>query len=322
MTGRRFGRYGLYWRLVWRLGRRLPRLLLLAGTAVLASFLASHALPGDPISLMVDGRTADPDLIRRMREDAGLDQPLAVQFLSYALDLLRGDLGQSLRYGGVPVTALLGDALPVTLGLLAGAAALALPFGLTLGLAAADLRRAWPGTALTIGSVLALSVPPLALATWLMLVGSGTAPWAVAALALPAAAMIARLTRTQVMEVLGRDFIRTAQAKGLGRVAVLLRHALPNALVPLAAAVGSVAGTVLTTTAAVETVFALPGIGRLTVQAVLARDHTVAGAAVLVFVLLQVAISLTAELLIGLADPRLRDDGVHGAGAHGDGEPP
>ncbi len=291
---------------------RLPGLLLLAGAAVVASFLASRALPGDPVMLMVDGRAADPEMIRRLRESMGLDQPLAVQFLSYVLALLRGDLGHSLRYGGVPVTQLLGDALPVTLGLLAGAAALALPFGLALGLAAADDRRAWPGTALTIGSVLALSVPPLALATWLMLAGSGTAPWAVAALALPAAALIARLTRTQVMDVLGRDFIRTAQAKGLGRAAVLLRHALPNALVPLTAAIGSVAGTILTTTAAVETVFALPGIGRLTVQAVLARDHPVAAAAVLVFVLAQVAISLTAELLIGLADPRLR----------GDGEPP
>ncbi|WP_114859899.1 ABC transporter permease [Azospirillum brasilense] len=313
MTGRRPGRRGLSWRLPWRLTgrltRRLPGLVLLAGAAVLASFLASHALPGDPVMLMVEGRAADPAMIRRLREDAGLDQPLAVQFLSYALDLMRGDLGQSLRYGGVPVTALLGDALPMTLRLMAGAAALALPLGIALGLAAADLRRAWPGTALTIGSVLALSVPPLALATWLMLAGSGTAPWAMAALALPAAAMIARLTRTQVMEVLGHDFIRTARAKGLGRIAVLLRHALPNALVPLAAAVGSLAGTILTTTAAVETVFALPGIGRLTVQAVLARDHTVAGAAVLVFVLLQVAISLTVELLIGLADPRLRDDG-------------
>lgn len=304
MTKCRPDRRGLFWRLT----RRLPGLLLLAGAAVLASFLASHALPGDPVMLMVDGRAADPEMIRRLREGAGLDQPLGVQFLSYALALLQGDLGLSLRYGGVPVTALLSGALPVTLGLMTGAAALALPVGLALGLAAADDRRAWPGTALTIGSVLALSVPPLALATWLMLAGSGTAPWAVAALALPAAAMIARLARTQLTEVLGHDFIRTARAKGLGRVAVLLRHALPNALVPLAAAVGSVAGTILTTTAAVETVFALPGLGRLAVQAVLARDHTVAGAAVLVFVLMQVAISLTAELLIGLADPRLRGD--------------
>lgn len=276
---------------------------------MLASFLASHALPGDPVMLMVDGQAADPDMVRRLRESAGLDQPLAAQFLSYVLALLQGDLGQSLRYGGVPVTALLGQALPVTLGLMLGAAALALPFGLALGLAAADVRRAWPGTALTIGSVLALSVPPMALATWLMLAGSGTAPWAVAALALPAAAMIARLTRTQVIDVLERDFIRTAQAKGLGRAAVLVRHALPNALVPLAVAVGSVAGTILTTTAAVETVFALPGIGRLTVQAVLARDHPVIGAAVLVFVLMQVAVSLAVELLIGVADPRLRAGG-------------
>ncbi|MBK3776958.1 ABC transporter permease subunit [Azospirillum brasilense] len=310
MTGRRLDRCGSSRRLAWRLARRLPALLLLTGAAVLVSFLASHALPGDPVMLMVDGRAADPEMIRRLREDAGLDQPLAVQFLSYALAVLRGDLGQSLRYGGVPVTALLTEALPVTLGLMAGAAALALPLGLTLGLAAADVRRAWPDTALTIGSVLALSTPPLALATWLMLAGSGTPPWAMAALALPAAAMIARLTRTQVMEVLGRDFIRTARAKGLGRVALLLRHALPNALVPLAAAAGSVAGTILTATAAVESVFALPGVGRLTVQAVLARDHTVAGAAVLVFVLMQIAISLTAELLIGLADPRLHDDGL------------
>ena len=308
VTGRLPSRRRLPWRhLFWRLVRRLPGLLLLCGAAVLASFMASRALPGDPVLLMVDGQSADPEMVRRLREDAGLDRPLTAQLLSYALSLLRGDLGQSLRYGGVPVTELLGEALPVTLGLLAGAAALALPAGLALGLAAAGGRRSWPGTALTIGSVLALSVPPLALATWLMLAGSGTAPWAVAALALPATAMVARLTQTQVTDVLGRDFIRTAQAKGLGRAAVLMRHALPNVLVPLTAAIGSVTGTILTTTAAVEAVFALPGIGRLTVQAVLARDHPVAGAAVLVFVLMQVAVSLTAELLIGLADPRLRD---------------
>ncbi|AWK85705.1 ABC transporter permease [Azospirillum thermophilum] len=302
MTGRVLGRA-----LRQRLARRLPGLLLLTGAAVLASFLASRALPGDPVLLMVEGRAADAEMVRQLRAGAGLDRPLAAQFGSYLLALLRGDLGHSLRYGGVPVTTLLGEALPMTLGLLAGAAALALPLGLTAGLAAAAGGRSWPATLLTIGAVLALSIPPLALGTWLMLAGPGGVLPAVVTLALPAAAVIARLTQAQVTEILGRDFIRTARAKGLGRAAILLRHALPNALVPLAAAAGSVIGAVLTATAAVESVFALPGVGRLTVQAVLARDHPLAGAAVLVFVLAQVALSLMVELLIGLADPRLRD---------------
>lgn len=308
MTGRAPGpAFGpAFGALARRLARRLPGLLLLAGAAVLASFLASRALPGDPILLMVEGRAVDPEMVRQLRAGAGLDRPLAAQFTAYIVALLHGDLGHSLRYGGVPVTTLLAEALPVTLGLLAGAAALALPLGLAAGLAAADARRAWPGGLLTIGSVLALSTPPLALATWLMLAVPGGTALAVVALALPAAAVIARLTRAQVAEVLGRDFIRTARAKGLRRAAVLLRHALPNALVPLAVAAGSVVGALFTATAAVESVFALPGMGRLTVQAVLARDHPLAGAAVLVFVLAQVGLSLMVELLIGLADPRLR----------------
>ncbi|KAA0577918.1 ABC transporter permease [Azospirillum sp. B21] len=294
-------------RLPWRwLAGRLPGLLALAGAAVLASFLASHVLPGDPVLLMVDGQAADPELVRRLREGAGLDLPLVRQFAAYLLALLHGDLGQSLRYGGVPVATLLGEALPVTFGLLAGSAALAVPLGLAAGLAAADGRRAWTVPLLAIGSALALSIPPLVLATWLMLAVSGSAPVAVVALALPAAAVVARLTQVQVREVLARDFIRTAEAKGLGRGVVLLRHALPNALVPLTAAAGSVVGTLLTATAAVESVFALPGIGRLAVQAVLARDHALAGAAVLVFVLAQIAVSLMVELAIGLMDPRLQ----------------
>lgn len=281
-------------------------MLTLAGAAVLASFLASHALPGDPVLLMVEGQAADPELVRRLREGAGLELPLVRQFASYLVALLHGDLGHSLRYGGVPVATLLGETLPVTLGLLAGAAALAVPLGLAAGLAAADGRRTWTVPLLTVGSALALSTPPLVLATWLMLAVSGRAPVAVVALALPAAAVIARLTQVQVREVLARDFIRTAEAKGLRRAAVLLRHALPNALVPLTAAAGSVVGTILTATAAVESVFALPGIGRLAVQAVLARDHALAGAAVLVFVLAQIAVSLVVELAIGMIDPRLR----------------
>lgn len=285
---------------------RLPGMLTLAGAAVLASFLASHALPGDPVLLMVEGQAADPELVRRLREGAGLDLPLVRRFASYLVALLHGDLGHSLRYGGLPVATLLGGALPATLGLLAGAAVLAVPLGLAAGLAAADGRRAWTVPLLTIGSALSLSTPPLVLATWLMLAVSGSAPLAVAAVALPAAAVIARLTQVQVREVLARDFIRTAEAKGLGRAAVLLRHALPNALVPLTAAAGSVVGTILTATAAVESVFALPGIGRLAVQAVLARDHALAGAAVLVFVLAQIAVSLVVELAIGMIDPRLR----------------
>ncbi len=295
----------------------LPMLVL----AILIAFTLTRLIPGDPVTMMMDGRNADPEFLRRLRDAGSIDQPFWRQFADYMADLVHGNLGRSWRYGGMPVATLIGDALPITLLLVSATVVVAVPVGIAAGLASAHRSGTWLDGLITAGSVLALAMPPVVLATWLMMVVStfwdpsgigefaGIADFVAPVLALAVApiGLIARVTRTQILEVLGQDYVRCARAKGLSEPAVLLRHALPNSLVAVSVVVGTMVGTVLTSTAVVETVFNLPGLGQLAILSVLARDYPLAGAIILTFVLAQVGISLAIDLFIITIDPRSRD---------------
>lgn len=301
-------------------GRRLIDGALVLGLAALCAFALTRLMPGDPVSMMMDGGGGDPEMIQRVRHAAGLDRPLWRQFADFSAGLLRGDLGLSWRYGGTPVATLIGEAAPTTLPLALAALLVAVPAGVGAGLVSARWRGRWPDGAVTVGSVLALSMSPVVLATWLMLVATairgvpsvggfaGAVEWVapVVALAIAPAGALARVTRAQVLDVLGQDYVRCARAKGLSQGAVLIRHALPNALVAITTVIGTAAGAILTSTAVVETVFNLPGLGQLAVFSVLARDYPLAGGVILAFVLAQVTISLAVDLVIAAIDPRGR----------------
>ncbi len=298
--------------------------MLALGLAVVFAFVVTRLIPGDPVALLVDGQGGDPEFARRLRLASGVDLPVWRQFLDYVWGLLHGDLGLSLRYGGTPVTTLIGEAAPVTLVLVVSALGVAIPVGIAAGVVSAYRYGTWWDGLLTVGSVLALSLPPVVLATWVML--TAVAVWGVSSvggdgglaalaapvlvLAIPPVGLIARVTRTQILDVLGQDYVRCARAKGLAELAVLIRHALPNAMVAVWAVVGMLGGAVLTSTAVVETVFDLPGLGRLAIFAVLARDYPLTGAVILIFVGLQALFSVLVDVLIVAIDPRSRHPGI------------
>ncbi|HUS23707.1 MAG TPA: ABC transporter permease [Candidatus Binatia bacterium] len=296
-----------------RLLLAVPTLLVLA---TLGFFLV-HAAPGGPFDR---ARLASPAVEQALAAAYHLDQPLPVQYLHWLGGVVRGDLGPSFRYDGVRVGELIAAGLPVSAGLGAAALLLAVPLGVGLGLFAALHRGAPAERAAGALTLLALSVPNFVLAPLLVLlfaVGAGWLPaggwdgWRsgvlpVLALALPIAAMAARLMRASTADVLEQPFIRTARAKGLPASAVLLRHALRPALLPVVAWLGPAAAGVLTGSVVVEQAFALPGIGRYFVQGALDRDYTLVLGVVLVYGALIVLCNLAADVLHAALDPRLR----------------
>ncbi|HEV8614785.1 MAG TPA: ABC transporter permease [Methylomirabilota bacterium] len=320
---------------MWRhvLGRLLQVPPLVLAIAVVL-FTIIHLAPGDPVQALVGDFPAPDEYVRRVREEFGLDRPLIVQFGLYVGALARGDLGFSFVYRK-PVATLIAER--------AGATALltltALVFASTLGVALGVLAARRPFSALdslvSAGSVVGFSVPVFWLGQLLILVFAVVLGWLPAQgmesvrerhegwaragdvalhLLLPAFAlslrflgMTARLARSSMLEVLGRDYIRSAQAKGAGEVRVLVRHALPNAVLPVITLVGYNLGFVLAGSALVETVFGWPGMGRLLYDSVFARDSPVLlGIMVTVSVTVVVANLLT-DLLYVYVDPRIRE---------------
>jgi len=302
--------------------RRLVGLTPVLGAAVVVTFLAIRALPGDPVGVMLSDHSADVAMATRLRAEYGLDRPLPEQFLRYVWDIFTGNFGLSFRYVHRPVWEVLRDSLLISPMLALGALALALPVGVLLGVQAALHRNTMRDTVIIVSLVAGLSIPNFGIATFLVYLfsvkmnllpvagwgQSGQAILPIVVLALPSAAYIARLTRTFMLEVLQQDFIRTARAKGLAERLVVYRHALGNTLVPLSTSAGIMFGGLLSNTVVVETIFNIPGLGRLAIDSIFARDYPVAMAVVILFVLFYALINLAVDLFYALIDPRVRQE--------------
>jgi ABC-type dipeptide/oligopeptide/nickel transport system permease component len=288
---------------------------------VFVVMLTIDLLPGDAVTLML-GEHATKDAVARLREHLGLDKPFLVRYLDYVGQLVHGDLGRSIQQNR-PVAAELGDAWPATLQLTVAALLLAAALGIAAGAASAVWPNSLFDAVARLGSLFGLSMPifwtGLVLIVvfslwlnWLPVGGAGSLTHLVlpaVTLALPSVAMIARLTRSAVLDVLREDYVRTARAKGLRELWVLGRHALRNALIPIITLVGLQSGQLMGGAVLTETVFSWPGLGRLMVKAIFARDYVLLQGAVLLFALAFVIINLLVDLSYGLLDPRVGRQG-------------
>jgi peptide/nickel transport system permease protein len=304
--------------------RRLVSLIVTVWLATIVVFTVLQLVPGDPALLML-GVNAQPDTLAALRSQMGLDQPILTRYLDWAGGLARGDLGVSLTYAR-PVAELVAERLTVTLPLALLSLAISTVLALPLGLYAAA-RRGRGGDWAVLGfAQLGVSMPSFWIAILLILLFSLTLHWFPAggfpgwgggigpalhalvlpalALAVPEAAILARVTRTAVLDTLGEDHVRTARAKGVGRTAVLLRHALPNALIPVATVLGLQISFLVAGAVVVENVFTLPGLGRLLYQAIGQRDLIVVQGVVVLLAMFVVVVSAVVDIACALADPR------------------
>ena len=289
-------------------------------------FMLIHLSPGDPAAIIAGERATAAD-IEALRHTLGLDQPLPFQFALWLGQLARGNLGVSL-FSHLPVAQLIGQRVAPTLALAAATMVFAVTTALPLGIVAAWQVGRWPDRAIMALAITAFSFPifiigyalvwVLALhARWLPVQGyftldRGLGPF-LAHLIMPAMslglvfmALLTRMTRGTMIEVLGEDFIRTARAKGLGNAPLLLRHALKNAAIPIVTTIGSGVALLIGGVVVTESVFAIPGIGRLTIDAVTQRDYPVVQGVLLVSSVAYVGINLIVDLSYGLFDPRVR----------------
>jgi len=292
----------------------------------LMSFAVIWLVPGDPASSFLDA-SATQEQIARIRQELGLNQPLWQQMLHWYGRVLTGDLGQSILLHRSVGEALL-ERLPVTLSLAALALVLAAVLGISAGIFAAMHRGGTADRAVMTASLLGLSVPDFWLGLVMIVVfavGLGWLPsggfvpitesvvgWMrtmtlpALTLALVQTGFIARMTRSAMLDVLDQDFIRTADAKGLKHGFVVLRHGLPNAMLPILTVLGIIAGSLLGGAVVVEQVFSLPGVGRLIIGAIMSRDFPVIQGGLLFLAAIYVVINLMVDLLYAVVDPRVR----------------
>ena len=301
------------------------RRLLLAIPVVLGVIfcvmLTIEMIPGDPVTLML-GEHATREAVEQVRHALGLDRPLLVRYAQYLGKLVRGDLGRSIREGR-QVSQELADVWPATLELTLAALVIAVLAGVGAGI----ISAVWPNSPFDalarVGSLFGLSMPifwtGLSLIVvfslwlqWLPVGGTGSLRHLIlpaTTLSLPSMAMVARMTRSSVLEVLREDYIRTARAKGVGEVLVVLKHGLRNAFIPIVTLLGLQFGQLLGGAVLTETVFAWPGLGRLIVRAIFARDYILLQGAILVFSLAFVVVNLLVDLSYAAIDPRVGRQG-------------
>lgn len=305
--------------------RRAASLLVTLAVASVLIFTALQIAPGDPAAFML-GLNADPQAVAALRAELGLEGTAVARYVSWIGGLVQGDLGVSYTYR-VPVGELIAERLGVTLPLTVLAMALSIALSVPLGLVAAHYRGRWPDAMLTGATQLGVAIPNFWLAFLLVFVfatvfrlvsaggfpgwGAGPGPALSAlilptlALALPQAAILTRVTRGALLETLGEDYIRTARAKGLTARQTLVRHALPNAMIPVLTILGLQFTFLLAGGVIVENVFYLPGLGRLVFQAIVQRDLIVVQSAVMLLVAIAVAVTFLVDLAYAAVDPRV-----------------
>lgn len=307
-----------------RIAQAVPVMLIVA----ILTFFLMHLLPGDP-AVIIAGDQAGPEAIEAMRRTLGLDRPLLEQLWLWLTHLAQGNFGESLVLNQ-PVLSAVVERLPVTLSLAAVAFAITLPVGVALGITAAYWRDSWLDSAVMGFALLGVSVPNFWIATlsvilfsvnlgWLPSAGyvpmeDGFLEW-LAALLQPAAVLalfqigfLARMTRSEMLEILDQDYVRTARAKGVSEFFTVTKHAFRNTLVSVVTVGGYIVSLLIGGSVVVEQVFALPGIGRLLVQAIMARDYPTVQGTMLLLGFAFVLINVLIDVLYTFIDPRVRYD--------------
>lgn len=302
--------------IIKRLLGMIPVLLV----ASLIVFMMLQLTPGDPV-LLLAGERATQERIERITAEWGLDQPVHIQYFAFLSRILQGDFGMSITRNR-PVVDLIGLSLPITLELSLAALFVSLLIGIPAGIVSAVRHGSLVDQAALFGSLLGVSIPAFWFGTLLMLAfavkipifptsGYGTFAQLVLpsiALGTAGAALISRVMRSSMLEVLGQDYIRTARAKGLSQKVVIYRHALRNALLPVITIMGLSLGWLLAGSVALEMVFARPGMGQLLVRGILMRDYPMVQGMLIFLVLCVIVANLVADILIALANPRIKFD--------------
>lgn len=303
------------------LARRALALVPILFGITVVTFVILRVIPGDPIQALIDERGVgiDQATLESIREQFGLDKPLPVQYGKFVVDAVKGDLGRSFATRQPVSTELLGR-LPATARLAGAAMACAAVAGMLLGMIAAARRTTWLDSASMVVALSGLSIPVFWLALILMYVlsvrlgvlpASGYGNWrniimpAIALAAAPAA-VIARITRSAMLEVIGSDYVTTARAKGLPERTVIWRHALRNALVPVITILGLQIGGLLSGAVITETIFNWPGVGRLLIDSILRRDFPVVQGGVILVAGIFAVVNVATDLLYAAVDPRIR----------------
>ena len=312
----------MFYYITKRLLAMLPVLVLVS----LIVFTIIHLTPGDPALIML-GEEATPQALAALRHELGLDQPLPVQYLVWLSHVLRGDLGRSIRTNQPVIEAIM-QRLPVTLELTILAMIISMIVAIPAGIVSATRRNSASDLISTTVALLGISMPSFFLAILLIFVFSLKVRWLppmgytpfqkgvwenlrgmiLPAITLGTAAMaiVARLTRSTLLEALQQDYVRTARAKGLREQAVIYGHALKNAMIPITTILGLQIGFLLGGAVITETIFALPGVGRLVVASIFERDFPLVQGVVLVLALMHLVINLIVDLLYAYLDPRIR----------------
>jgi len=308
-----------------RIAGAIPVVLLVT----LITFGLMRLIPGD-VSAALAGVSATPAEREQIRHNLGLDQPIQVQLVRWYGDLLRGDLGRSL-FLGKPVTQATFERLPVSLSLSAYALVLTLLLGLASGILAAMRQNSWVDQAAMVFAMLGISMPNFWIGLMMIVLFSvhlgwlptggyvpiehdflgwlRTATMPAVSLALLQVGLLARITRSTMLEVLRQDYVRTARAKGLPNYLVIGKHALANAMIPIVTVVGIIVSLLISGSVVTETVFSVPGVGQLLTSAILNRDYPMIQGALLFVTLLVVGINIAMDIAYAWLDPRVRYEG-------------
>ena len=306
--------------------RRLSSAIPILAIVSLLTFAMIHLIPGDPAAAIA-GLSATPDQIATIRGDLGLDKPLTTQLVQWYAAMFRGDLGRSLLLGQPVVQATM-DRLPVTLALSLYALVITLVIGLGTGIIAALRQNTWVDQVAMVVAMIGISLPNFYLGLLMIIVFAVKLGWLPSggyvaftddplrwlatstmpaiSLALLLAGLLARITRSTMLEVLRQDYIRTARAKGLPGRTVVVKHALANAMIPITTVIGIIMSLLISGAVVTEALFSIPGIGQLLTQAVLNRDYPMVQGGLLITTALLVLINIAVDVAYALLDPRVR----------------
>lgn len=293
----------------------IPTLLVITAVTFFMGFLA----PGDPITTLL-GEHANPARVAILKAQYGLDKPPLVQFGRFVIGAIQGNFGTSYAYQGRAVGEMVLGGFKTSMQIGAIAALMAALIGMALGIIAAVYRNRWPDGVAMFFAVVGVSTPGFVEALALMYVFGvwlhvlPVLGWGepkhyilpVIVLGTRSAAFIARITRSAMLDVLGQDYVRTARAKGLASQKVIIKHAVKNALIPVITVLGTTVGNLMTGTYIIETIFGIPGVGRVSLDAIFQRDYPVIQVSVMLVSAVFVGVNLIVDLLYGVVDPRIR----------------